>query len=113
MYKRQQYDSFENAITLYAQWSPDAITPVILYQPENEDNQMIHMENHLSITVLEPTDGGTLSYQWYSCNEDGSGGQPVEGATEEFFMGMADELGTFYYYCVVTNTCLLYTSRCV
>ena len=29
-----QYDDFENAITLYAQWSPDALTPVIGQQPE-------------------------------------------------------------------------------
>ena len=56
------------------------------------------------MTVLDPTDGGALSYQWYRCSEDGTGAQPVEGATESTFVGMADEPGTFYYYCVVTNT---------
>ncbi len=100
-----QYDDFENAIILHAQWSPDAITPVILYQPENVDEQIINTQTDLlQITVLDPTDGGTLSYQWYRCNEDGSGAQPVEGATDSFCTDMADELGTFYYYCVVTNT---------
>ena len=99
-----QYDAFENATTLYAQWSPDAITPVIADQPDNVDDQMINTEIFLPMTVLTPTDGGTLSYQWYRCKEDGTGAQPVEGATEETFMGVADETGSFYYYCVVTNT---------
>ena len=99
-----QYDDFENAITLYAQWSPDALTPVIADQPDDVEEQIINTEIFLPITVLDPTDGGALSYQWYRCSEDGTGAQPVEGATESTFVGMADEPGTFYYYCVVTNT---------
>ena len=99
-----QYDNFENATTLYARWSPDAITPVIADQPDNVDDQIINTEIYLAVTALDPTDGGTLSYQWYRCNEDGTEAQPVVGATEESFMGMAGETGTFYYYCVVTNT---------
>ena len=99
-----QYDDFENAITLYAQWSPDALTPVIADQPDDVEEQIINTEIFLPITVLDPTDGGTLSYQWYRCSEDGSGAQLIEGATESTFVGMADEPGTFYYYCVVTNT---------
>ena len=99
-----QYDDFENAITLYAQWSPDALTPVIADQPDDVEEQIINTEIFLPITVLDPTDGGTLSYQWYRCSEDGTGAQPVEGATESTFVGMAKETGTFYYYCVVTNT---------
>lgn len=99
-----QYDDFENAITLYAQWSPDALTPVIADQPDDVEEQIINTEIFLPMTVLDLTDGGVLSYQWYRCNEDGSGAQPVEGATDSFCTDMADELGTFYYYCVVTNT---------
>lgn len=99
-----QYDNFENATTLYARWSPDAITPVIADQPDNLDDQIINTEIYLAVTALDPTDGGTLSYQWYRCNEDGTEAQPVVGAIEESFMGMAGETGTFYYYCVVTNT---------
>lgn len=99
-----QYDDFENAVTLYAQWSPDALTPVIADQPDDVEEQIINTEIFLPMTVLDPTDGGTLSYQWYRCSEDGTGAQPVEGATESTFVGMADEPGTFYYYCVVTNT---------
>ena len=99
-----QYDDFENAITLYAQWSPDALTPVIGQQPEDIEEQMVNTEIFISMTVLEPADGGTLSYQWYRCNEDGSGAQPIEGATDSTGTDMADEPGIFYYYCVVTNT---------
>ena len=77
-----QYDDFENAVTLYAQWSPDALTPVIADQPDDVDEQLINTEIFLPMTVLAPTDGGALSYQWYRCNEDGTEAQPVEGATE-------------------------------
>ncbi len=99
-----QYDDFENAITLYAQWSPDALTPVIADQPDDVEEQIINTEIFLPMTVLDPTDGGALSYQWYRCNEDGSGAQLIEGATDSTGMDMAKETGTFYYYCVVTNT---------
>ena len=99
-----QYDDFENAITLHAQWSPDALTPVIADQPDDVEEQIINTEIFLPMTVLDPTDGGALSYQWYRCNKDGTGAQPVEGATESFCMDMVDEPGAFYYYCVVTNT---------
>jgi uncharacterized repeat protein (TIGR02543 family) len=99
-----QYDDFENAITLYAQWSPDALTPVIADQPDDVNEQIINTEIFLPMTVLDPTDGGVLSYQWYRCNEDGNGAQLIEGATDSTGMDMAKETGTFYYYCVVTNT---------
>ena len=99
-----QYDDFENAVILYAQWSPDALTPVIADQPDDVEEQMVNTEIFLPMTVLDPTDGGALSYQWYRCNEDGSGAQLIEGATDNTGTDMADEPGTFYYYCVVTNT---------
>ncbi len=99
-----QYDDFENAVTLYAQWSPDALTPVIADGPDDVEGQMVNTTIFLPITVLDPTDGGTLSYQWYRCNEDGSGAQRIEGATDSTGTDMAKETGTFYYYCVVTNT---------
>ncbi len=99
-----QYDDFENAITLYAQWSPDALTPVIADGPDDVEEQMVNTEIYLPMIVLDPTDGGALSYQWYRCNEDGSGAQLIEGATDSTGTDMAKETGTFYYYCVVTNT---------
>jgi hypothetical protein len=52
------------------------------------------------------TDGGTLSYQWYSNTENSnSGGAAISGATSaEYTTPVMNADGVFYYYCVVTNT---------
>lgn len=53
----------------------------------------------------EVSDGGEISYQWYSNNvESNGGGTPIEGATEASFVPSTEEVGTFYYYVVATNT---------
>lgn len=65
-------------------------------------------------------DGGTLSYQWYRNNVDSNGGGTViEGAVESSFIPPTSEVGTTYYYVVVTNTIdkgiqmTVSTTRCV
>ena len=51
------------------------------------------------------TDGGTLSYQWYSNTVNSSkGGAIISGANSANYSPSADTDGTFFYYCVVTNT---------
>lgn len=51
------------------------------------------------------TDGGTLSYQWYSNNVDSNGGgTALDGETGASFTPPTTEPGTMYYYVVVTNT---------
>ena len=94
--------SFENACTIYARWGADAATPVILQQPDDDDNCMVNYTPALNLQVEDPVDGGELSYQWYRCNADGSGGVAVAGETESWFAGLLTQTGTFYYYCVVT-----------
>jgi formylglycine-generating enzyme required for sulfatase activity len=50
------------------------------------------------------TDGGTLTYQWYSNDTDSdSGGSPV-GTNSSSFTPPTTSLGTIYYYVEVTNT---------
>ncbi|MGV2967377.1 S-layer homology domain-containing protein, partial [Paenibacillus sp. AGC30] len=51
------------------------------------------------------SDGGTLSYQWYS-NETNSttGGTPINAATGSTYAVPTTSAGTIYYYAVVTNT---------
>ena len=95
--------AFPNAITVYGQWSPNALTPVIHTQPEDQE-VVIHTYPSLYVEALQPTDGGVLTYQWYRCQEDGSNAQAVPGETDSFFAGTPDTLGTFYYFCTVTNT---------
>ncbi len=51
------------------------------------------------------TDGGTLSYQWYSSAGGTTyGGTLISGATGAEYIASTASVGTTYYYCVVTNT---------
>lgn len=58
----------------------------------------------LSVTA-GVTDGGTLSYQWYSNSTSSTtGGTLLSAATGSSFSPPTAEYGTTYYYCEVTNT---------
>jgi len=82
----------------------DAETPVISVQPQDVGSGE-GAEITLSVEVEEITDGGTLSYQWYSATTlTNSGGTPVGNATEATFSTVIDVAGIYYYYVVVTNT---------
>jgi len=50
-------------------------------------------------------DGGTLSYQWYSNDENSSeGGEPIPDETGASYTPSTDDEGTLFYYVKVTNT---------
>lgn len=50
------------------------------------------------------TDGGTVSYQWYSATDaDKTNAQVIADETSATYAPPVDTAGTFYYYCVVTN----------
>jgi len=57
----------------------------------------------LSVGASSP-DGGALTYQWYSCNADGSNAATIIGGTLPSFSIQIDVIDTCYYYVVVTNT---------
>jgi hypothetical protein len=51
------------------------------------------------------SDGGTLSYQWYSNTSNSNvGGTAITGATATNYTPPTSAAGTVYYYVVVTNT---------
>ena len=51
------------------------------------------------------TDGGTLSYQWYQNTANSNeGGTPIQDATATSYTPPTAEVGTVWYYVVVTNT---------
>ena len=51
------------------------------------------------------SDGGTVSYQWYSNTENNTtGGIEISGATTGSYTPAADSPGTTYYYVIATNT---------
>jgi len=59
----------------------------------------------ISVTVDPLTDGGALSYQWYSADAyTATTGTPISGATAESYKPEIIAAGTFYYYVAVTNT---------
>jgi hypothetical protein len=49
-------------------------------------------------------DGGRLSYQWYSNEQNNRNGEEITGATDRVYTPPTDNVGTMYYYVRVTNT---------
>jgi len=78
----------------------NAATPLIT----GPDDRLVPIGSTLIINVLASVPRGTLTYQWYSTpTPENTGGTPIPGATDSFFM--PPELAVpMYYYVVVTNT---------
>jgi len=81
----------------------DAQTPKITGHP---NGGTVHLNAGITLSVAaEVTDGGTLTYQWYSNSKDGnSGGTAISGATKASYTPSTAREGTSYYYIIVTNT---------
>jgi hypothetical protein len=80
-----------------------AQAPVLSAQPEDK-SVAVGATAALAVTAAV-TDGGTLSYQWYSNTSDSNeGGTAVSGAVSASYSAPTASGGTVYYYCVVTNT---------
>ena len=88
---------------LTAHWTAiDAETPVFSAQPENAEVTYGNSENTLTAAV-NAMDGYTLTYQWYSCDADGSNAEPIGGATGTSYTTPDDaDVGMYYYYVVCT-----------
>jgi hypothetical protein len=81
-----------------------AQTPVITAQPQSATYNTDATATALSV-VAHVTDGGTLSYQWYSNTVNSTvGGLAINGATSASHTPSIANQGTVYYYAVVTNT---------
>jgi hypothetical protein len=82
----------------------NAVTPSITTQPESATYLQGATPAALSVSA-GTSDGGILSYQWYSNNSNSnSGGSVISGATASTYTPPTADLGTKYYYVVVTNT---------
>jgi hypothetical protein len=93
----------EVAVTVNPMQIVNAQTPVITAQPSGA---VVTVGAAHNLTVAaNVTDGGTLTYQWYS-NASAStfGGTPINGAINASLTVPTDTEGTFYYYVIVTNT---------
>ncbi|MFA9458163.1 InlB B-repeat-containing protein, partial [Halalkalibacter sp. AB-rgal2] len=82
----------------------DAEQPVITSQPIGVTVDQFESKPLLQ-TVAAINDSGTLSYQWYSHEENANeGGIPISGATSSTYEAPTEVTGTTYYYAIVTNT---------
>jgi len=77
--------------------SPDL--PVITSQPAASTTVSYGAALTLTVAAATPTDGGTLSYQWYNENS----GSIISGATEASFVVPTSLAGITTYYCMITN----------
>jgi hypothetical protein len=82
----------------------DAAVPVIEIQPAGAT--VTRGSSNPILTVTASVYGvGTLSYQWYRNTENSNtGGTPISGADGPSYPAPTNEVGTTYYYVIVTNT---------
>ena len=82
----------------------DAVAPTITTHPQSATYNQGATATPLFVEA-SVSDGGTLSYQWFSnttnSTEDGTA---IDGATEDIYIPNTNTVGELYYYCVVTNT---------
>jgi len=82
----------------------NAQTPVISTHPIGTTYNQGATATPLTVAA-SVTDGGTLSYQWYSnATNSNTDGTPISGATANSYTPPTTGSGTTYYYVVVTNT---------
>ncbi len=95
-------EAFFSATVHFGGETPE--TPVITVQPVGGTYTISDTPEPLSIAATV-TDGGTLSYQWYSnTTNEIEGGIAIPDAMTTSYMPSTEEVKTTYYYCVVTNT---------
>ncbi|MEI2281801.1 S-layer homology domain-containing protein [Paenibacillus polysaccharolyticus] len=93
-----------NAVQVTVNALVNAVAPTMTTQPANETANVGATSPTLSVGASS-SDGGTLSYQWYSnATNSTTGGTPISGATSSTYAAPTTSEGTTYYYAVVTNT---------
>jgi len=81
----------------------NAQAPTISENPEHATYSKDATATPLKVTA-SVTDGGTLSYQWYSANSNTGTGTTISDATTSSYTPPTATIGTVYYYVIVTNT---------
>jgi len=95
--------SGQNPIKVYAYDVNSADPPVISAKPHGRPYSLGATEPALEVSATV-TDGGVLSYQWYSNTSDNIPGSSITGATSSRYMPSTSTPGTTWYYVVITNT---------
>jgi len=107
----EQYDAatvITKNVVLKAKWLiiGDAAAPTINTMSGSSLAIPLGFYTTMDLTVYASvSDGGTLSYQWYSnTTASNSGGTIISGATGRTYNMPLPTTGTYYRYVVVTNT---------
>ena len=83
----------------------NAMAPSITTQPESATLPAESGQTHSFTVQASTTDNGTISYQWYSNTvETTSGGTLISNETTASYNASISTVGTYYYYCEITNT---------
>jgi uncharacterized repeat protein (TIGR02543 family) len=84
----------------------DSEQPDITVHPQGDTYEIgTSSPTALSVGASTPTDGGALSYKWFSnASNSNENGTPIGEATNATYTPPTTVAGTFYYYCTVTNT---------
>ncbi len=78
--------------------------PVIAAHPKGASYKKGDIADALRVTA-SVADGGTLRYQWYRNAQDSNeNGTVVSNGTSAAYTPSTEDIGTLYYYCVITNT---------
>ncbi|MDR2172646.1 MAG: IPTL-CTERM sorting domain-containing protein [Burkholderiales bacterium] len=80
-----------------------AATPTINTQPVGATYALNASASALTVAA-SVTDGGALSYQWYSNTTNSTTGATPVGTDSDSYAPPTTTAGTLYYYVVVTNT---------
>jgi oligosaccharide reducing-end xylanase len=82
----------------------DPAAPVISIQPQSRNYSVNDIAVPLTVTA-SVSDGGSLSYRWYSNNiNDSVSGTSISNAISSSYPPPTDTAGVIYYYVIVTNT---------
>ncbi|MBQ8813025.1 MAG: bacterial Ig-like domain-containing protein [Lachnospiraceae bacterium] len=89
----------------------EAAIPEITKQPVSAEYVLGDTATALSV-ISTKADGGKVTYQWYVNTENSTeNAAAIEGArSSSYNLGTLSEVGTNYYYCVITNTIQGYTA---
>jgi hypothetical protein len=93
-----------DAVAVVVNALTNAAAPSITTQPQGATVNAGAASPSLSLAA-SVSDGGTLSYQWYSnTTNSNNGGTMINGAKSESYAAPTSTAGTTYYYVVVMNT---------
>ncbi len=99
---RDNANAYRATVMRYIALSYDAETPAIITQPADAAvtvGEAVYLSVEASVTT------GDLSYQWYSSTIDSNNdGTIIDEATDNSYSPPTAQVGTSYYYCIVTNT---------